>query len=427
MGIVPHDKVNRDKVNGVAFKGLPLDGEWAVDDIPGLGWQVARGDTATPVATISMDAVRANAAAMRDWCAAHGVSLAPHAKTTLSPELIEVQREHEVWGLTAALPRQVELLWQQGMPRVIMANELTDPAAIAWLGRRLAGDESLELFLYADSVANVGILDAAMQTVQDSAGGRPLDVLIELGHEGGRSGARSVEQAVAVADAVIASPRLRLAGIALFEGTLGAHRTPETVSRVDDFLGELAALLAALSGRFEHPDPIVTAGGSHFFDRVVAVLAAPAREHGARLVLRSGCYLVHDHGIYGTGTPNATGVRDAPTFRAALNVWARVISCPEPGLALLDAGRRDVSFDAGFPIPLERVRASDRLDLEHAARIDALGDQHAFLRFERHVDVGPGDLVRLGISHPCSTFDRWNLMLVVDPHDAVVGTIRTDF
>jgi D-serine deaminase-like pyridoxal phosphate-dependent protein len=419
MGSVSHQQAD-----GTRFKGLPLGGAWALDEIPGLGWNVAQGDTATPVATLSMDAVRANAAAMRDWCAAHDVSLAPHAKTTLSPELIEVQRDDGVWAMTAALPRQVELLWQQGISRVMMANELTDPAAILWLASRLAGDPALELFLYADSVANVAILDAA---VQEEPGDRPLDILIELGHKGGRSGARTVAAAVAVAEAVIAAPRLRLAGIALFEGTLGATRTPETISRVDAFLTQLAALLTALADRFEVDEPIVTAGGSHFFDRVVSVLATTSHEQGARLVLRSGCYLIHDHGIYGNGTPSAAGVRDAPTFRAALNVWARVVSCPEPGLALLDAGRRDLSFDAGLPIPLERSRGTDRLDLEHAARIDALGDQHAFLRFERHVDVAPGDLVRLGISHPCTTFDRWDLMLVVDEDDLVVGTIRTDF
>jgi D-serine dehydratase len=420
MGSVSHPN----SADGTRFKGLPLGGAWALDEIPGLGWNVARGDTATPVATLSMDAVRANAAAMRDWCAAHEVSLAPHAKTTLSPELVQVQREHDVWGLTAALPRQVALLWQQGVARVILANELTDRAAIRWLGSRLGEDEALELFLYADSQANVAILDAAMAEVP---GERPLDVLIELGHKGGRTGARTITEAVAVAEAVIASPRLRLAGVALFEGTIGATRTSETVARVDAFLTELGSLLTALSGRFEVAEPLITAGGSHFFDRVVSMLATKASDEGARLVLRSGCYLVHDHGIYAKGTPSATGVRDAPTFRAALNVWARVVSCPEPGLALLDAGRRDLSFDAGFPIPLERTRGQDRLDLEHAARIDALGDQHAFLRFERHVDVVPGDLVRLGVSHPCTTFDRWDLMLVVDDQDAVVGTIGTDF
>jgi D-serine deaminase-like pyridoxal phosphate-dependent protein len=409
--------------DGTRFKGLPLGGSWELADIPNLGWNVARGDTATPVATLSMDAVRANAVAMRDWCAARDVSLAPHAKTTLSPELIAVQREHDVWGMTAALPRQVELLCQQGAPRVILANELTDPAAIRWLGSRLAGDEALDLYLYADSLANVAILESAMADMGD----RPLDVLIELGHEAGRSGARGVEAAVEVAEAVIAAPRLRLAGIALFEGTLGSHRTPETVALVDGFLRELASLMDALAGRFEVDEPIVTAGGSHYFDRVVEVLAAPATEHGARLVLRSGCYLVHDHGIYGTGTPSATGVRDAPVFQAAINIWARVVSCPEPGLALLDAGRRDVSFDAGFPIPLDRYRGDDRLDLSELARIDALGDQHAFLRFERHVDIVPGDLIRLGISHPCTTFDRWHLMLAIDDQDAVVGTIQTDF
>jgi D-serine dehydratase len=420
MGSVSHPN----SADGIRFKGLPLDGSWPLDEIAGLGWNVARGDTATPVATLSMDAVRANAAAMRDWCAAHDVSLAPHAKTTLSAELIEVQREHEVWGMTAALPRQVELLWQQGVSRVILANELTDAAAIRWLGSRLAGDSALELLLYADTLANVAILESAMA---DVPGDRPLDVLIELGHKGGRTGARTVADAVAVAEAVVAAPRLRLAGIALFEGTLGATRTPDVVDRVDVFLLELGSLLDALAGRFEVDEPIVSAGGSHFFDRVVSMLATRTQEAGARLVLRSGCYLVHDHGIYGTGSPSAAGVRDAPTFRAALNVWARVVSCPEPGLALLDAGRRDVSFDAGFPIPLERARGENRLDLEHAARVDALGDQHAFLRFERHVDIVPGDLVRLGISHPCTTFDRWDLMLVVDDHDMVVGTIRTEF
>ncbi|HTE59324.1 MAG TPA: hypothetical protein VK631_03180, partial [Solirubrobacteraceae bacterium] len=387
--------------DGTRFKGLPLGGSATLADIPALGWNVARGDTATPVATVSMDAVRANADAMRGWCAAHDVSLAPHAKTTLSPELIDVQRDRGVWGMTAALPRQVALLWQLGVGRVILANELTDPAAIRWLGSRLATDEALELSLYADSIAGVGILDRSMSEVD---GARPLDVLIELGHAGGRSGARSTAEAVAVAEAVIASPRLRLAGVALFEGTLGAVRTPQILGAVDAFLGGLRDLLAALAGRFETAEPIVTAGGSHFFDRVVEVLAEPAREHGARLVLRSGCYLVHDHGIYGRGTPLATGVRDAPAFEAALTVWARVISCPEPGLALLDAGRRDVSFDAGFPLPLERWRDGERLDVSEAARIDALGDQHAFLRFERHVDIALGDLVRLGVSHPCTTF-----------------------
>ena len=419
MGNVPPHAAD-----GIRYKGLPLGGSWSLDALPALGWNVARGDTATPVATLSMDAVRANAAAMSDWCAAHEVSLAPHAKTTLSPELVAVQRDHDVWGMTAALPRQVEFLWQQGMPRVIMANELTDPAAIAWLGSRLDGDESLELFLYADSPANVVILENALR---DAGVARPLDVLIELGHEGGRSGARTVAEAIVVAEAVIASPRLRLAGVALFEGTLGSTRIPETVSRVDAFLSELAALLAALAGRFEHAEPLISAGGSHFFDRVVALLAAPARENNARLVLRSGCYLIHDHGIYRSGTPRAAGVRDAPEFRAALSVWARVVSCPEPGLALLDAGRRDVSFDAGLPVPLERFRGTHRLALSDAAHIDALSDQHAFLRFEPHVDVVPGDVVRLGISHPCTTFDRWDLMLVVDEDDSVVGSIHTDF
>jgi D-serine deaminase-like pyridoxal phosphate-dependent protein len=142
-------------------------------------------------------------------------------------------------------------------------------------------------------------------------------------------------------------------------------------------------------------------------------------------VLRSGCYLVHDHGMYAHGTPAADGVPDAPRFAAALHVWARVVSTPEPALALVDAGRRDLSHDAGLPVPLERIRDGDRLPLAGAV-VDALSDQHAFVRHPG-LDLRPGDLVRLGISHPCTTLDRHRALYLVDGDDRVVGVTRTNF
>src|SRR5207248_801643 len=153
--------------------------------------------------------------------------------------------------------------------------------------------------------------------------------------------------------------------------------------------------------------PIVSAGGSLFFDRVVAVLGSWARQSGAEVVLRSGCYLIHDHGLYATGTPAASGIEDAPALTAALSVWARVISQPEPGLALLDAGRRDLSHDSGLPVPLQRVRDGVSTELGGGEiTVVALSDQHAFMRYPNELDMRVGDLVRLGISHPCTTLDR---------------------
>jgi D-serine deaminase-like pyridoxal phosphate-dependent protein len=233
-------------------------------------------------------------------------------------------------------------------------------------------------------------------------------------------------EALAVARRVAAAPGLRLAGAAGYEG-LAADRDEAALAHVTAFLAELRDLADALVGeRLVGDEPIVTAGGSLYFDAVVDVLGGWCADHGARLVLRSGCYLIHDHGVYAVGTPARHGVADAPALRPALSVWARVVSQPEPGLALLDAGRRDLSHDAGLPVPLERWREGQPLPLDDA-RISALSDQHAFLAWSGDLDVREGDLVRLGISHPCTTLDRWRLLLRTDERYDVLGAVETAF
>ena len=66
-----------------------------------------------------------------------------------------------------------------------------------------------------------------------------------------------------------------------------------------------------------------------------------------RTIIRSGCYLTHDDGLYARTSPLAGDRGLLP----ALQVWAQVVSRPEPDLALLTMGRRDVSFDQDIPVP----------------------------------------------------------------------------
>ena len=410
--------------DGLADKGFPLDGSWTRDQISASGWNVAHGDTATPVATLNSRMLETNAHSMEEWCSAHGVAIAPHAKTTLSPELVALQERHGAWGMTAALPRQVAALWNQGVQRVLLANEVSDPAAIVWLAGHVAAHPDCQLLLYADSVDGVHLLERALASLDREV---RLDVLVELGQSGGRTGARTVAEGEDVAREVLASPRLRLAGVAGYEGTIGSHRDAGVLEGVDAFLDDVGKLAESLSGKFEVPEPVITAGGSIFFDRVVSVLAERVQRLGGVLVLRSGCYLIHDHGLYAHETPESAGVADAPRFEAALAVWARVVSTPEPGRALLDAGRRDLSHDAGLPVALERCRGDDRLDLSDRAVVSGLSDQHTFLDFPADVDIRIGDMVKLGISHPCTTLDRWRTLLLTDDDDVVTGLVTTAF
>ena len=415
-------------VDGLRHKGIPLGVSAASTEVGQLGWVVSRGDTGTPVATLSVEDLEFNAAAMADWCSAAGALLAPHAKTSLSPELLALQMRRGAWGMTVALPRQAALIWDQGIDRVLIANEVTDPAALQWLSTQLESGPERELWLYADSLAAVDLLRTA---VAEAPGRRPFGVLVELGQPGGRTGCRTAVEAHAVAEAVVAAPELRLAGLAAYEGTISTHRDDAAAHAVDAYLDAVAGLVRALAaaGRFEVDQPVVTAGGSVWFDRVVQHLGPAATDIGARLVLRSGCYLFHDHGMYAESTPAAARVPGAPAFRPALSVWARVLSRPEPGLLLVDAGRRDVSHDAGLPVPLSAHRpGGGEVDLATVgAEVRALSDQHAFVHVPDSVDVAVGDLVRMGISHPCTTLDRWPVLLLTNPDWSVVGAVRTQF
>ena len=172
---------------------------------------------------------------------------------------------------------------------------------------------------------------------------------------------------------------------------------------------------------------VLTAGGSAFFDVVAAELSRAGP--GYRVVLRSGAYIVHDHGMYAAVTPGAAGSagRTGPALAPALELWAQVLSRPEPELALLCAGRRDTSFDQGMPVPLRIRRPGGQQAAARGMRVSRLDDQHAYLSVPPDCGLAPGDLVCLGISHPCTAFDKWRVIPVTDDEYRVVDAVHTFF
>lgn len=354
----------------------------------------------TPVVTLSAEALDHNIAAMAAWCARLGLALAPHGKATMAPQLWRRQLASGAVGITLANLPQARVARAFGVERVLIANEITSAAGAAWLGEWAASGADVTVF--ADSPEAVAVL---------AAGGGPLAVAVELGTAGGRCGARSREEARAVAAAVRAAPNLRLAGAAGYEGSVTAGTGPADLAAVDEYLTELAALFAELD--FETDRPVLSAGGSAYYDRVAEVLAPLATE--AEVVLRAGSYVTHDHGFYARLAPACRGA-GGPELRAALRARSRVLSRPEPGLAVLDAGRRDVPFDQGLPVPLG-------LD---GAECTQISDQHLFLSGDvAGLDVG--EVVELGLSHPCTAFDKWNLIPVADEGGRIVDAVRTFF
>jgi len=261
---------------------------------------------------------------------------------------------------------------------------------------------------------------------------RPLPVLLEMGFRGGRAGCRTPEQAGEVAGAVARSPHLRLAGVEGYEGIIEEGDLGATLRSVDEYVDRIRAVTESLAagGTFRGSDEaVVTAGGSAYFDRVVERLTAPW-ELGlpVRVVLRSGCYVTHDAGHYQRLSPFGARGNGEPRLRPALEVWGVVLSRPEPGLAIVGFGKRDVPHDLGLPIP-QTVQTPERglRSLDGTLTVVALNDQHAYVKVEPGENVEVGDLVGCGISHPCTAFDKWPLIPVVDDDYMVINAVRTFF
>ena len=405
-----------------AAKGWPLDSD------EGLltGRRLGRDDLGSPVAVMRANAIDLNATTMADFCAAAGVLLMPHAKTSMSPQLLELQRQHGAVGMTAAVPWQAAQLWEWGIDDVLVANEITDLDSLTALFARRTGGRRLRF--YVDSPEGLAIASEAAERLDEN----PANVLIELGYPGGRTGVRDPAAALALAKRVAADPWLDLVGVAGYEGTIGAGRTPESLALVERYvraLGDLA-VSCARSGVFARTPagpPIITAGGSVYFDVVADGLRTAASMTGADIVLRSGCYLTHDHGVYERDSPSVQSGWDRQRFLPAIEVWGHVVSRPEPELLFVNAGRRDVSFDAGLPRPVGWFDRNGTRQSSDGWRVTNLGDQHAFVRVPASARIAPGDLLGLGISHPCTTFDKWQVFHLLDDSDRVLGAITTHF
>ncbi|MDQ2963322.1 MAG: amino acid deaminase [Pseudomonadota bacterium] len=419
-----------------ATKGYPLSRRaLPISAIGEQGWSVLAGDLPLPLAVLRDSALAHNHAWMRDFTTATGVLLAPHGKTTMAPQIFAQQLAAGAWGITVANVQQLALCVRFGVRCVLMANQLLGEAEVGAVIRLHHEHPHLEFHFLIDSLAQLASIEhvAASQTMS-----RKLTALVELGVPGGRTGARTFDEAMAVARAVAASKAVALSGLECYEGlqVTGDSGRDEIVvaglmQRVHD-----VALACDREGLFAGPSIILTAGGSAAFD-IVARELPMTLSMPVLTILRSGCYVTHDSGFYnrmleGVKARSGAHWEARPGLQPALEVWSRVQSCPEPGLAILTMGKRDASFDLEMPIASKRFRpGTDTTPQPVPAswKIANMNDQHAYLRFSIDADAAPqvGDLVGCGISHPCTTFDKWRTLFTVDDDYRVTGAIRTFF
>lgn len=390
-------------------KGSPITGHSLLDGV------------SLPAAVISESALANNIAWMQRFADDHGAQLAPHGKTTMTPALFRRQLDAGAWGITLATATQCAAAFEHGSTRLLMANQLVGAANMAIIAGLI--QRGANYCCVVDSVANVEALDRFF-----GERGLTLQVLIELGVPGGRCGARDESTLKALVDAITAAPALTLCGIEGYEGLIGGEHA---VDRVRAYARQLVATLRNLmdSGAFGDRKPIVTAAGSQWFDLIAEAFdQADLREH-CMPVLRPGCYVVHDHRSYldALAEVKARHPELDGNLQPALTVFAHVQSLPEPGLAVIAMGKRDISCDPDLPIPLQLHRPGEPAQPLSHCSVRKVMDQHTMLDIPSNADLRIGDVVSFGASHPCLTFDKWRQILRVDDELRVLETLPTFF
>ncbi|WP_158937210.1 amino acid deaminase [Burkholderia sp. S171] len=395
-------------------------------DAARLDWNLLDEDVSLPAAVLYADRIEHNLKWMQAFVAEYGVKLAPHGKTTMAPQLFRRQLDAGAWGITLATAHQVRAAYRGGVHRVLMANQLVGKRNMGMIAELLT-DPDFEFHCLVDSADNVDQLGAFFSDVN-----KHVNVLLELGVAGGRTGIRDDAQRDAVLAAIARWPdAVKLTGVEIYEGVL------QDESKVRAFLQHAVDVTRALvaDGKIERKPAILSGAGSAWYD-VVADEFAKANSDAIEVILRPGCYLTHDVGVYKKAqneifARNPIAKKMGEGLKPALQLWAYVQSIPEPDRVIIGLGKRDAAFDAGMPEPARHFRPGTQwprdIQTDEGWEIFGMMDQHAYLRIKPGDDIKVGDMIAFDISHPCLTFDKWRQILVVDTKYRVKEVIETSF
>lgn len=411
-------------------KGIPsTTAPFALKDIASKGWNVLREDLPLPLLVLKRANLDHNAAVFGEYLAGNHLSLAPHGKTTMSPQIFAEQLANGAWGITAATANQVQVMRAYGVKRVILANQLVGKTNVLTIAHEINTDPEFDFLCFVDSVAQLQNMSGYLE---ETALHHPIRLLIEVGVPGGRTGVRDAAEALALADAIAAADasKFRFAGLATFEGVVpGLDRSVVPVADLADTILDIARALP--KSHYQGLDEfILSGGGSSYFDIIAERFSKLSLDVPVRVLLRSGCYVTNDSGSY-KATQDAAKADPHRVWKSelkpALEAWAYVQSRPEPGLAFLTMGKRDIPYDAGLPKPFALYRPGVGFLEVGQCEVFATNDQHAYIRLGPGTDWRVGDMVASGISHPCTAFDKWRFIPIVDDAYDVIDGVLTFF
>ena len=334
----------------------------------------------TPALLLHMNAVERNIAKMAAFFKDKPCKLRPHIKTHKLPLIAHRQIEAGAIGITCAKLGEAKIFLEAGIRNVLIGNEIVGKEKIERLVH-LAG--------YGDLICAVDNLDNAREISEAAGGiGRRMSVLVDINVGLNRCGVQPGKPALELVQKVTQLKHLTFRGIMGYEGGLfinDLEGKKKKCMECNQKLVETKDLIEKNGFRVE----IVTAGGSNtfnltgFYPRITDI--------------QVGSYVTMDahNKFYGLD------------FEQAITVMATVISRPEKGRAVTDAGMKSLSTDEGLPISKTPGIVLSKLNEEHG---------HLAIENPDH-RLKAGDKIEIIPSHGCTTIPLYDRYVVIrDDH-----------
>jgi D-serine deaminase-like pyridoxal phosphate-dependent protein len=318
----------------------------------------------TPALLIDLDAFERNIQRLARAAAGARVRLRPHAKSHKCPVIALRQMASGAVGVCCQKVSEAEAMVYGGVPDVLVSNEIVGPSKIA---RLVALAKQANVAVCADDAGNVAALNEAAL-----AFGVRLSVLVEVNVGSNRCGVEPGEPALALAKAIAASPGLRFGGLQAYYGAAQHIREYPKRKEAIEAAGEKIRRTVDLLRQHGLTCEVVSGAGTGTYEFEAS--------SGVWNELQAGSYIFMDADYLKNLKPDGT---PGSEFEQSLFVYATVMSRPAKDRAILDAGLKALSVDAGMPWvagmqDVEYVRAADehgRLTLHDPDRALPLGSK----------------------------------------------------
>ena len=411
-------------------KGIPGSSEpFPLKELKNKKWNILKEDMPMPLMVLKQKNYLHNLKTFSNYLEKHNLDIAPHGKTTMAPQIFSEQIKHGAWGITAGAINQIQVMFDFGIKKVLLANQLLGKSHLETIASYINQNKNFSFYCFVDSIEQFSNIK---KNLGDQNLTNPINLLPEVGAENGRTGIRKKEDFLKLVNIIgeDSSKNFTFAGISSYEGIAavamkGSDAVHDFCSKIEDIINDIP------SNYYSHLNELlITAGGSTHFDIVGERFSKIKLSVPIKVLLRSGCYITHDHGPYLDALETAKSDSNRQwdqSLQPALEIWSYVQSIPENNLAFLTMGKRDAPYDSGLPKPIKRFRPGEGfLDIGEA-EIFSTNDQHAFVKLADNHQWKVGDMICSGISHPCTAFDKWKFIPVVDDDYNVLSGILTYF